>query len=424
MYLNTCNSYNGKIRIKLSYLILPMCFILLNTSTKLLKFNKLYQLIFASIALIFIMTNHSTFKKMYLQQKIWLVICFYCTFGLLITTDFSSTLSFYISFITFTLILYLKAKKVFFESLLNVLSAFLFIGAISIYLNILIPDLMTNYLSKLVIDSVLDVLIKDVSAGVYSGFFADRASAAFAMNLGFIISYSEYILYGKNNDMFKSGIYMIAILFTGKRALALIPVVIIFTSLLLSKRLNRFNRNIVRFMVVATAALFVVLSIVPQADLVVLRFLNASQTGDIWNSRTTILWPVAYAMFDKNRIFGVGLNTFNHYIQMWSFGEPTLSVWEYHAHNIYIQLLSETGIIGFLLFITMFAVCLIKSMHLFRKVNDKELQNMLYVSVFIQIMWLIYGVTGNTFYYTPQLFCYLIAIAMMSMVEHEVRKIE
>lgn len=55
----------------------------------------------------------------------------------------------------------------------------------------------------------------------------------------------------------------------------------------------------------------------------------------------------AYLMFSENKIFGIGLRNFRNFCKEERFqtGDRSCST---HPHNTYIQLLSETGIIGFL----------------------------------------------------------------------------
>ena len=47
------------------------------------------------------------------------------------------------------------------------------------------------------------------------------------------------------------------------------------------------------------------------------------------------------------------------------------------------------------------------------------MQVLLIISLFIQLIWAVYGLTGNTFFYAQQLLCYLFALATKEAVNNE-----
>lgn len=70
--------------------------------------------------------------------------------------------------------------------------------------------------------------------------------------------------------------------------------------------------------------------------------------GDISLMHRFIIWKTALVMISKNFLFGVGMN--NYLLIKYKFGFPT---WLdprkiYHTHNIYLEILTNLGIIGFL----------------------------------------------------------------------------
>ncbi len=80
----------------------------------------------------------------------------------------------------------------------------------------------------------------------------------------------------------------------------------------------------------------------------------------------------AYRMFLDNKILGVGIKNFRHFCSNEKYIVSGLSC-STHPHNTYVQVLSETGIIGFLFLITTliyFCVNIIK--HLYFKLKNKS----------------------------------------------------
>ena len=71
----------------------------------------------------------------------------------------------------------------------------------------------------------------------------------------------------------------------------------------------------------------------------------------IFSKQHTHHYITAYRMFLDNKLSGIGVKNFRNFCDDKKYRESELSC-STHPHNIYIQLLSETGIIGFLFLIT------------------------------------------------------------------------
>ena len=82
-----------------------------------------------------------------------------------------------------------------------------------------------------------------------------------------------------------------------------------------------------------------------------------------------------YKMFLDNKILGVGIKNFRNFCKLDKYNKNVQSC-SSHPHNTYIQVLSETGIIGFgfLLFILLY-FCKYLLRHIFLKFKGKYLFN-------------------------------------------------
>lgn len=69
------------------------------------------------------------------------------------------------------------------------------------------------------------------------------------------------------------------------------------------------------------------------------------------DGRLQELWPFAWRIFKEYPIFGCGLYGYNPSFTALGMAPLRHSAGIMHPHNIYLQLLAETGIIGFLLFL-------------------------------------------------------------------------
>ena len=87
------------------------------------------------------------------------------------------------------------------------------------------------------------------------------------------------------------------------------------------------------------------------------NFDNQNKTKEdgiyIFSKQHTHHYITAYKMFLENKIFGVGVKNFRRFCNDPKFKESELSC-ATHPHNTYIQILTETGIIGFVFLITVF----------------------------------------------------------------------
>ena len=75
------------------------------------------------------------------------------------------------------------------------------------------------------------------------------------------------------------------------------------------------------------------------------------------NSSYGVLFNSSIQVWEQNKLFGVGLKNFglicDKYILIIQDIHPTCSN---HPHNLYLQILSETGIIGLILFASLFFI--------------------------------------------------------------------
>lgn len=137
---------------------------------------------------------------------------------------------------------------------------------------------------------------------------------------------------------------------------------------------------------------------------------------DVTNGRIEY-WLCALSIFASHPIFGIGWLGFRYS----SGTEGFARVGYVDAHNVYIQLLCETGVVGTIIVITVFIVFLRSTIRLYKKyreVLDIAQQRALAVSFCFQIFCLIYGLTGN-FLYDRTCFIYLFGCALFCSVKND-----
>lgn len=246
------------------------------------------------------------------------------------------------------------------------------------------------------------------SGGAIAGLAFEKAYAAFICNLGLGVIFAEFVAQRSYKYVIQSILVMIALMMTGKRTLFIIPIVALLIYVMLFSKNNKFIK-LAGVGLGISAFIIIVYTIIPEASLIIDRIINSG--GDVLSGRENF-WNYAMDMFHQNPFFGRGFMSFNDFVFNQGFryyGER----WNYQAHNVYIQLLGETGIIGCGVIITLIVILIIKAISL-----AKTTSNFWDVLLVYWIMLFgIYSLTGNTLYYPCQLIILVVSILLISNVK-------
>lgn len=208
-------------------------------------------------------------------------------------------------------------------------------------------------------------------------------------------------------DIFFLCVMVVALLLTGKRGPLLFCCAALFFTYYFSMGGKKKNKwlNMLAAMIVVLILGFVIITLMPDLGTVFSRF---SDSDDVSMGRFN-LWDYAIDIFRRNPIFGIGWRKYRE-LALIKFGK------EFDVHNIYLQLLCETGIIGFGIFILLAINCIRNTYIIFRyKMNENVfgIESMLVeFSLAYQIYFLLYGFTGSPLYTTASYIPYFFAIAI------------
>lgn len=130
-------------------------------------------------------------------------------------------------------------------------------------------------------------------------------------------------------------------------------------------------------------------------------FINLENSIDVTTGRNN-LYKFALSAFYDHPVFGIGIGKFMSYT-----GSETA------VHNTYLQILCEQGIIGLTLFLVPLIVILISTIVAVRKDYWEEKDKIyLKISLFLQLSYLLYGLTENVNINMFGFITYFIAVAM------------
>lgn len=106
---------------------------------------------------------------------------------------------------------------------------------------------------------------------------------------------------------------------------------------------------------------------------------------------------IGWNIFLQHPIYGVGIGKMQNYI--FSYMQKPNQIWEVQpAHNFYIDVLCETGLIGFIIYMIFFSKILTDLFANIKKTENKTL-NILFLSIFIGILS---SMLFDHFFYTQQ----------------------
>lgn len=252
--------------------------------------------------------------------------------------------------------------------------------------------------------------------GYNAGFTQHYSSNAMYLSMGLIAISAKILSKNKGyRDYVIFAIIASALLLTGKRAHVLFMMTAIcFTYVYTNKK--RFSKVAIKLIIGILILVLVVViasNYIPELLNVIYRFQESNAAGDTSSGRTTI-WIYAMSLFRKNPVLGIGWDAFKYSNHL------SRALEGLDCHNVFLQLLVETGIVGVVPFCLFFIISYI---HCLRKVDiiieldedNKEVADYkmaMFFSLLCQTFFLMYCFTGNPFYDAPTLAPYIMACAM------------
>lgn len=198
----------------------------------------------------------------------------------------------------------------------------------------------------------------------------------------------------------------LCLVLTNKRAHFLFLFLALAITYYYSGDVGKKGKRVLILVIVGLAALALVFLLMPRLNIGVFNKFNQTiddlENDEDISSGRFVLYALAIKHFLQNPLFGIGWDRFRFLPDM------TMSV---QTHDIYLQLLCETGIIGFSVFMVFFIYALgtaLKNCRLARTAEEKLTTSF---SLFMQVFFLLYGITGNPLYDPPYYVPYFIICA-------------
>lgn len=317
-------------------------------------------------------------------------------------------------------VLFCGESETIFQRAFKVIKVFAIYYAATVWIQFLLPPVYNLYLG---------ILPEEVSENLLKLQNFDSSYAGFSTNAGFtaghIVAGIILIFSKRYNQSFKRPktdwfiiLFLVAsLLVTGKRTHLLAAIAVICLIYVISASGKKRISHLKRLAVVAAAGagllmlMLIFFRFIPVVDRLAETIIGLFNGEDITSGRAK-LYDFAWDLFLKNPVFGIGWDQYH----LNTIGTVTLMT-ELDVHNIYLQMLAELGLVGFLLIITPMVFTLIAT---FKQLNKRQAfinrstmwESALLFSLGYQIFFFIYGITGNPLYDYNYIIFYFFACAI------------
>ena len=377
-----------------------------NTSNGVMKFRlSNYEILFGLIGIYITINNYDIRNGSY-----YYVISFWTIWLIMVTSKYSRSCQ---------------------RILFRFMEIFTLFYALVTIITLILPSVYFQFVIPLFDTESQKQLIKAYENGYMAGLTDHYSTNGMYMSVGVGIFGSKLLFdfKSKKNWLFVI-ISLAALLLTGKRGPLLFSIAAMVAVYFFFKEDKPKGRLLKIFcvMVIGVLGLLIASIFVPQLLNVVNRFLNESDNGDVTAGRGP-LYQLAYELFLSKPITGHGWGSYPtfYYEQL----GKSMTVYQYrHAHNIYLQLLCETGIIGFAMYIIFFIYNIFITIKLYKAYRKDDIalsysaEYILPFCLFIQIFFVMYGMTGNPLYDIATLFPYYFSLLYVNYYRKNLVKIK
>lgn len=291
------------------------------------------------------------------------------------------------------------------KSLFWMLQGGAFIFALFTFINKIYPNIVLDLFGSFIYEGQQKTIARDILQGGIPGIAGEASFNAFFMSYGIITAASKIAYKINLKQILYIAILMFAVTLTGKRSLLLIDLALILISIILGLRrqfhINKFQYFLLifGFIVIDSPFLYSYINEV---------LTKGRNTVDLNNRQW--FWGMALELFHSHPVFGSGINTYDflYNARKQSTGYISFA----GAHNSYIQLLAETGIVGICLFIIALLSTFVFTIRLQRNFSYYDYLP-LYFSIAGQVIIFIYALTENPFYQPQQIIFYFILLSII-----------
>ena len=214
---------------------------------------------------------------------------------------------------------------------------------------------------------------------------------------------------------------LFSLILTGKRGALIFSVFAVTITYIIGKKGALTNKLVTAVFLLSSLSLvlyalsFYIEGLASAFERITAMFSTGNETSDISNGRFK-LYAIAWDFFKDSPILGIGWREFSKEVVNFYNQDSVLR----DAHNVFLQLLCETGILGFAVFLSLFFCAVIQTIQLAAEcakgrlpLSDKT-KTVLIFSLCYQVFFLAYCITGNPLYDLETVYAYVLSVGFSS----------
>lgn len=282
-------------------------------------------------------------------------------------------------------------------------------------LSIVFSGIYIKLIKILYNDFRLNQIYMEIINNSSSGLLGQTGNNAFFISVGIIIVFSKIMIkiLSKEKVGLKNIILLVllimGLLITQKRGMFLytcVTIFIIYSYLIIYKTHNGII-NFLKFSIPLIVIVIILFNTFPIFNGILDKMSRLEKSDNIMNGREE-LYQYAIELYKAQPLFGWGINTYPFLYDKISNLEILLG-----AHNVFLQLLAETGILGtfiFLIAILVNFIYVLKGIINYSK--HKNVYSYLISSLGVQMIFVQYFISGNVIYDINMLYTYIIFLSL------------
>lgn len=356
----------------------------------------------AIIAIVAFLSLRNYKLKLCTNDILWMAILLLSCMSIIYSVDKDNTIRYDICLL---LVLILKVLilnfKISSKFIINCILCFSAIHVICTILYSIFPNIIQSICQKILLPKAYNYNVALMRYGANAGICSEHGFNAFCITVFINIIFVRCITQTENRKINISilCIGIIALLMTGKRGLLVANIIAMLIIFIISNFLNKKILKRLFFILILSCIILKIISYIPAAQIVFQRFKELDSAGNVLNGRE-VFYEKMFENINKKFMLGTGAKT----TQKITGGND--------GHNIYLQMLTELGIFGTGIYITIFINSIMTTIKYLKK-NKKSEHSL--ISLYYQIFFLTYGMTGNPLYNFSILMIYFIMVNLVTM---------